>query len=137
MNAFTTLLPMLALSAFMPAMQVRDSTPPPASTHPEMQQPDKPSARTVITKKHLKTKTQPAPKCTFGAAPAGPRCGGHAAGRDIKNREPIAAAKAMGTGIGRAGKKVGKGTKSAVVGTKDKVSGDQDNSDKYSSGPLK
>ena len=137
MNAFITLLPMLALSAFMPAMQVRDSTPPPTSTHPEIQQPGEPSARAVITKKHVKTETHPAPKHTFGAAPADLGRSGRAAGRGIKNAQPIAATKAMGTAIGRAGTKVGEGAKSAVVGTQGKVSGDQNTSGKDSSGPLK
>jgi peptidoglycan hydrolase-like protein with peptidoglycan-binding domain len=47
--------------------------------------------------------------------------GAKAAGHDIAGGHPVAAAKAIGTGVGRAGKKVGEGTKSAVVGTKDKV----------------
>lgn len=58
---------------------------------------------------------------TMSSAPADIGRGAKAAGHDIVSGHPVAAAKAIGTGVGRAGKKVGEGTKSAVVGTKDKV----------------
>jgi peptidoglycan hydrolase-like protein with peptidoglycan-binding domain len=63
---------------------------------------------------------------TMGAAPGDVGHGAMAAGHDIKEGHPVAAGKALGKGVGRAGKKVGEGTKSAVVGTKDKM--DKDNS---------
>jgi peptidoglycan hydrolase-like protein with peptidoglycan-binding domain len=63
---------------------------------------------------------------TFGSAPADVGRGGKAAGHDIAQGHPIAATKAMGTGIGRFGKKVGEGTKSVAVGTKDKVAKSDD-----------
>jgi peptidoglycan hydrolase-like protein with peptidoglycan-binding domain len=47
--------------------------------------------------------------------------GAKAAGHDIKEGHPIAAGKALGKGVGRAGKAVGEGTKSGVVGTEQKV----------------
>jgi len=49
--------------------------------------------------------------------------GAKAAAHDIKEGHPIAAGKAMGKGIGRAGKAVGEGTKSGVKGAKHKVTG--------------
>jgi peptidoglycan hydrolase-like protein with peptidoglycan-binding domain len=58
---------------------------------------------------------------TMSSAPSDIGRGAKAAGHDIAGGHPLAAAKAIGTGVGRAGKKVGEGTKSAVVGTKDKV----------------
>lgn len=58
---------------------------------------------------------------TIASAPADIGRGGKAAGHDIKEGHPIAAAKALGKGVGRFGKKIGEGTKSAVVGTKDKM----------------
>ena len=65
---------------------------------------------------------------TMSAAPGDLKNGAKAAGHDIKKGHPVAAAKAMGKGIGRAGKEVGEGTKSDVVkGTnkvKDKTSDD-------------
>ncbi len=72
---------------------------------------------------------------TLAAAPGDVGRGGKAAGHDIKEGHPIAAAKAMGKGVGRFGKKVGKGTKSAVVGTKDKVS--EDHKDSSENPPAK
>jgi peptidoglycan hydrolase-like protein with peptidoglycan-binding domain len=63
---------------------------------------------------------------TFGAAPSDVGRGGKAAGHDIAQGHPIAATKAIGTGIGRFGKKVGEGTKSTAVGTKDKVTKSDD-----------
>jgi peptidoglycan hydrolase-like protein with peptidoglycan-binding domain len=65
---------------------------------------------------------------TMSAAPGDLKNGARAAGHDIKKGHPVAAAKAMGKGIGRAGKEVGEGTKSDVVKgankVKDKTSGD-------------
>jgi peptidoglycan hydrolase-like protein with peptidoglycan-binding domain len=65
---------------------------------------------------------------TMSSAPSDIGRGGKAAGHDIVGGHPIAAAKAIGTGVGRAGKKVGEGTKSAVVGTKEKVQHKDDTS---------
>jgi len=61
--------------------------------------------------------------------------GAKAAGHDIKGGHPVAAAKAMGKGVGRDGKAVGEGAKSGVVGTKDKVRGDQTKSDESAPTP--
>ena len=72
---------------------------------------------------------------TFGAAPGELGRGGKAAGHNIKEGHPIAAAKSLGKGVGRFGKKVGKGTKSAVVGTTDKVAGDHKDSTSGSTAP--
>jgi peptidoglycan hydrolase-like protein with peptidoglycan-binding domain len=58
---------------------------------------------------------------TMAAAPGDIGRGAKAAGHDIAKGHPVAAAKAMGTGVGRAGKAVGEGTKSGVMGTKDKI----------------
>jgi peptidoglycan hydrolase-like protein with peptidoglycan-binding domain len=58
---------------------------------------------------------------TMATAPGDIGRGAKAAGHDIKEGHPIAATKAMGKGVGRAGKAVGEGTKSGVVGTKHKV----------------
>ena len=58
---------------------------------------------------------------TLGSSPADLGRGGKAAGHDIAQGHPVAATKAMGTGIGRFGKKVGESTKSVAVATKDKV----------------
>jgi peptidoglycan hydrolase-like protein with peptidoglycan-binding domain len=49
--------------------------------------------------------------------------GAKAAGHDIKEGHPIAAGKAMGKGVGRAGKAVGEGTKSGVSEGAHKVTG--------------
>jgi peptidoglycan hydrolase-like protein with peptidoglycan-binding domain len=65
---------------------------------------------------------------TMSSAPADIGRGAKAAGHDVVSGHPVAAAKAIGTGVGRAGKKVGEGTKSAVVGTKDKVQHKDDTS---------
>ena len=72
---------------------------------------------------------------TVGAAPGEIGRGGKAAGHDIKEGHPVAAAKALGKGVGRFGKKVGEGTKSAVVGTKDKVAGDHKDKDTAATPP--
>jgi peptidoglycan hydrolase-like protein with peptidoglycan-binding domain len=58
---------------------------------------------------------------TMAAAPGDLKNGAKAAGHDIKKGHPIAATKAMGKGIGRAGKEVGEGTKSDVVKGANKV----------------
>ena len=65
---------------------------------------------------------------TFGAAPGELGRGGKAAGHNIKEGHPVAAAKSIGKGVGRFGKKVGEGTKSGVVGTTQKVAGDHKDS---------
>jgi peptidoglycan hydrolase-like protein with peptidoglycan-binding domain len=49
--------------------------------------------------------------------------GAKAAGHDIKEGHPIAAGKALGKGVGRAGKAVGEGTKSGVSEGTHKVTG--------------
>ncbi len=49
--------------------------------------------------------------------------GAKAAGHDIKEGHPVAAGKAMGKGVGRAGKAVGEGTKSSVTGAEQKTVG--------------
>jgi peptidoglycan hydrolase-like protein with peptidoglycan-binding domain len=67
---------------------------------------------------------------TIASAPADIGRGGNAAGHDIKEGHPVAAAKALGKGVGRFGKKVGEGTKSAIVGTKDKVQNSNSDKDK-------
>ncbi len=66
---------------------------------------------------------------TFGAAPGDIGRGGKAAGHDIAGGHPIAAAKAIGVGIGRSEKKVGEGTKSLAISGKDKVTGDSKTND--------
>lgn len=58
---------------------------------------------------------------TMATAPGDLKTGAKAAGRDIKEKHPVAAAKDMGKGIGEAGKAVGEGTKSDVVSAKDKT----------------
>jgi peptidoglycan hydrolase-like protein with peptidoglycan-binding domain len=58
---------------------------------------------------------------TMAAAPGDLKNGAKAAGHDIKKGHPVAATKAMGKGIGRAGKEVGEGTKSDVVKGANKV----------------
>jgi peptidoglycan hydrolase-like protein with peptidoglycan-binding domain len=49
--------------------------------------------------------------------------GAKAAAHDIKEGHPIAAGKAMGKGVGRAGKAIGESTESGVKGAKHKVAG--------------
>ena len=49
--------------------------------------------------------------------------GAKAAGHDIKEGHPVAAGKAFGTGVGRAGKAVGEGTKSSASGAAQKAVG--------------
>jgi peptidoglycan hydrolase-like protein with peptidoglycan-binding domain len=58
---------------------------------------------------------------TMATAPEDLKNGAKAAGHNIKKGHPIAAAKAMGKGIGRAGKAAGEGTKSDVVKGANKV----------------
>ena len=62
---------------------------------------------------------------TMATAPSSIGRGAKAAGHDVKEGHPIAAAKAFGKGFGHAGKAVGEGTKSGVVGTTDKIAGDK------------
>ena len=58
----------------------------------------------------------------IASAPGDIGRGAKAAGHDVINGHPVAGAKAIGKGFGRAGKAVGEGTKAGVVGnTKDKV----------------
>jgi hypothetical protein len=59
----------------------------------------------------------------MASAPGDIGRGAKAAAHDIKEGHPIAAGKAMGKGIGRAGKAVGEGTESGVKGAKHKVVG--------------
>ena len=58
---------------------------------------------------------------TMATAPGDLKTGAKAAGQDIKEKHPVAAAKDMGKGIGEAGKAVGEGTKSDVVSAKNKT----------------
>jgi len=58
---------------------------------------------------------------TMATAPSALGNGTKAAGHDLKERHPIAAAKAFGKGIGHASKSVAEGTKSGVVGTTGKI----------------
>ena len=58
---------------------------------------------------------------TMATAPSALGSGTKAAGHDLKERHPIAAAKAFGKGIGHASKSVAEGTKSGVVGTTGKI----------------
>jgi peptidoglycan hydrolase-like protein with peptidoglycan-binding domain len=58
---------------------------------------------------------------TMATAPKDLKNGAKAAGHNIKKGHSVAAAKAIGKGIGRAGKAVGEGTKSDVVKGADKV----------------
>ena len=67
---------------------------------------------------------------TMATAPSALGNGTKAAGHDLKERHPIAAAKAFGKGIGHASKAVAEGTKSGVVGTKDKIAGKSKSSGK-------
>ena len=60
---------------------------------------------------------------TIATAPSDIGRGAKAAGHDIKEGHPLAAAKAFGKGFGHAGKAVAEGTKSGVVGSKDKIAG--------------
>jgi peptidoglycan hydrolase-like protein with peptidoglycan-binding domain len=62
---------------------------------------------------------------TMATAPSSLGRGAKAAGHDIKEGHPLAAAKAFGKGIGHAGKAVGEGTKSGVVGTTGKIAGNK------------
>jgi peptidoglycan hydrolase-like protein with peptidoglycan-binding domain len=62
---------------------------------------------------------------TMATAPSALGSGTKAAGHDIKEGHPVAAAKAFGKGIGHASKSVAEGTKSGVMGTKDKIAGDK------------
>ena len=66
---------------------------------------------------------------TMATAPSALGRGTKAAGHDIKEGHPIAAAKAFGKGIGHASKAVAESTKSGVVGTKDKIANKSKSSD--------
>jgi peptidoglycan hydrolase-like protein with peptidoglycan-binding domain len=72
---------------------------------------------------------------TMASAPGDIGRGAKAAGHDIAHGHPVAAAKAMGTGVGRAGKAVGEGTKSGVMGTKDKIASHKKSSDNGTTPP--
>ena len=65
---------------------------------------------------------------TMASAPSAIGRGAKAAGHNVKEGHPVAAAKAFGQGFGHAGKSVGEGTKSGVMGTKDKIAGNKSNS---------
>lgn len=65
---------------------------------------------------------------TLATAPGSFGNGAKAAGHDIKEGHPLAAAKAFGKGVGHASKSVAEGTKSGVMGTKDKIAGDKSKS---------
>ena len=68
---------------------------------------------------------------TMKTAPTDLKNGTMAAGHDIKKGHPVAATKAMGKGVGRAGKAVGEGAKSDVANGANKIEkkkSDQDNS---------
>ena len=58
---------------------------------------------------------------TMATAPSAFGNGAKAAGHDLKERHPIAAAKAFGKGVGHASKAVAEGTKAGVVGTTGKI----------------
>ncbi|HWC18590.1 MAG TPA: peptidoglycan-binding domain-containing protein [Terriglobales bacterium] len=62
---------------------------------------------------------------TMANAPSDIGRGAKAAGHDIKEGHPLAAAKAFGKGFGHAGKAVAEGTKSGTMGTKDKITGNK------------
>jgi len=62
---------------------------------------------------------------TMASAPSAIGRGSKAAGHNIKEGHPVAAAKAFGKGFGHAGKSVAEGTKSGVMGTKDKIAGNK------------
>jgi peptidoglycan hydrolase-like protein with peptidoglycan-binding domain len=66
---------------------------------------------------------------TMASAPSDIGRGAKAAGHDVKEGHPLAAAKAMGKGFGHAGKSVGEGTKSGVMASKDKIAGNKSKSD--------
>ena len=66
---------------------------------------------------------------TVARAPEDLKNGAKAAGHNIKKGHPIAAAKAVGKGIGRAGKAAGEGTKSDVVKGANKVEKKTSNDD--------
>ena len=66
---------------------------------------------------------------TMARAPEDLKNGAKAAGHNIKKGHPIAAAKAIGKGIGRAGKAAGEGTKSDVVKGANKVEKKTSNDD--------
>lgn len=72
---------------------------------------------------------------TMASAPGDIGRGAKAAGHDIVKGHPIAGAKAIGTGFGRAGKAVGEGTKSGVVGSKDKIASHKKSSDSRATPP--
>jgi peptidoglycan hydrolase-like protein with peptidoglycan-binding domain len=61
----------------------------------------------------------------MATAPGNIGRGAKAAGHDIKEGHPVAAGKAFGKGVGRAGKAVGEGTKSGVSKAGHKVAGEK------------
>jgi peptidoglycan hydrolase-like protein with peptidoglycan-binding domain len=72
---------------------------------------------------------------TIATAPSALGSGTKAAGHDIKEGHPLAAAKAFGKGVGHASKSVAEGTKSGVMGTKDKVAGNKNKPDESKQPP--
>jgi len=72
---------------------------------------------------------------TMAAAPSALGSGAKAAGHNMKEGHPLAAAKAFGKGIGHASKSVAEGTKSGVMGTKDKIAGNKNKSEESKQPP--
>ena len=72
---------------------------------------------------------------TMANAPSDIGRGAKAAGHDVKEGHPVAAAKAFGKGFGHAGKAVAEGTKSGVMGSKDKISGNKSKSENANQPP--
>lgn len=72
---------------------------------------------------------------TMANAPSDIGRGAKAAGHDIKEGHPLAAAKAFGKGFGHAGKAVAEGTKSGTMGTKDKIAGNKGKSEQGNQPP--
>ena len=72
---------------------------------------------------------------TLANAPSDIGRGAKAAGHDIKEGHPVAAAEAVGKGVGHAGKAVAEGTKSGTMGSKDKIAGKKGKSEQGSQPP--
>jgi peptidoglycan hydrolase-like protein with peptidoglycan-binding domain len=72
---------------------------------------------------------------TMANAPSDIGRGAKAAGHDIKEGHPVAAAKAVGKGVGHAGKAVAEGTKSGAMGSKDKIADKNGKSEQASQPP--
>jgi peptidoglycan hydrolase-like protein with peptidoglycan-binding domain len=72
---------------------------------------------------------------TMANAPSDIGRGSKAAGHNIKEGHPLAAAKAFGKGFGHAGKAVAEGTKSGTMATKDKIAGNKSKAEKGNQPP--